>query len=187
MYLQEKVLPSYAWSAIKLRNNLNFRPSRSKHPQRKNRSRSRSARSKSVRSRSGNRSRSRSRSRSKSRFRSRNCSRTRSTSRPRDINFKEPGFLDAFRVLYLARKSSILTIVSLMFASLLLILILESWTLLYIFPLCSMSYRRLIFLSHLDLLIRSLSIFEICRNRYPNSMFRYTTFLPSILTNLYIY
>ncbi|XP_046961966.1 serine/arginine-rich splicing factor 4-like [Vanessa cardui] len=47
-----------------------------------------------TRSRHGSQSRSRSRSRSKSRSRSHSGSK-------KEINFKEPGFLDAFRVLYL--------------------------------------------------------------------------------------
>ncbi|PZC85992.1 hypothetical protein B5X24_HaOG214357 [Helicoverpa armigera] len=62
----------------------------------KSRSRSRS------RSRTRTRSRSRSRTRTRSRSRSRSRSRTHSGTRTRELNYKEPGFLDAFRVLYLS-------------------------------------------------------------------------------------
>ncbi|XP_045457962.1 serine/arginine-rich splicing factor 4-like [Melitaea cinxia] len=83
------------------------RPSRSKQRKVKRdtkHSRSRSLSSTRSRTVSLDRSQSRSKSRSVSRSRSRTRSRTRSRSRSgskKELNFKEPGFLDAFRVLYL--------------------------------------------------------------------------------------
>ncbi|XP_075992757.1 uncharacterized protein LOC142987695 [Anticarsia gemmatalis] len=69
----------------------------------KSRSQSRSR----SRSRSRSKSRSHSRSRSQSRVsRTRTRSRSRSGTRPRELNYKEPGFLDAFRVLYLIPSKS---------------------------------------------------------------------------------
>ncbi|XP_064076717.1 serine/arginine-rich splicing factor 4-like [Vanessa tameamea] len=77
------------------------RSSRSK--QRKARRDTKRSRSRSVsktRSRSRTRSRRESQSRSRSQSRSKSHSRSHSGSK-KEINFKEPGFLDAFRVLYL--------------------------------------------------------------------------------------
>ncbi|XP_073941224.1 uncharacterized protein [Choristoneura fumiferana] len=80
---------------------LDRRPSRTKHRSRAGK-RSRSASASKSRSISrSNRSKSRSRSRSKSR-----SSRSRSVSRVRDLNLREPSFLDAFRVLYLTPSKS---------------------------------------------------------------------------------
>ncbi|XP_026760938.2 serine/arginine-rich splicing factor 4-like [Galleria mellonella] len=88
---------------------LGERPSRSKNRSRKHynsrRSHSRSITAKKTQTRSRSRSRSssqsRSRTRSRSPSRSRSRSRTRSRSASRMRIYKEPGFLDAFRVLYL--------------------------------------------------------------------------------------
>ncbi|CAH2104182.1 unnamed protein product [Euphydryas editha] len=66
----------------------------------KKRSRSRSVSKSRSRTISQDRSQSRSKSRSVSRSRSQTRSRSRSGSK-KELNFKEPGFLDAFRVLYL--------------------------------------------------------------------------------------
>ncbi|XP_050362094.1 serine/arginine-rich splicing factor 4-like [Nymphalis io] len=77
------------------------RNSRSKQRKvRRDTKRSRSRSASKARSRSRTRSRGGSQSRSQSRSRSRSRSRSHSGSK-REINFKEPGFLDAFRVLYL--------------------------------------------------------------------------------------
>ncbi|KAM3958067.1 uncharacterized protein ACR2FA_007925 [Aphomia sociella] len=76
---------------------LNGRPSRSKHRSRKHHDRR--SRSRSITSKSRSRSMTRSRSQTKTLSRSRTRTRSRSVSRTR--TYKEPGFLDAFRVLYL--------------------------------------------------------------------------------------
>ncbi|KAG6441161.1 serine/arginine-rich splicing factor 4 [Manduca sexta] len=77
------------------------RPGRSKHRERKTRTTKHSRTRSNSATRSKSRSKSHSRSSSRTRSRTRTYSRSRSGSRHRELNFKEPGFLDAFRVLYL--------------------------------------------------------------------------------------
>ncbi|KAF9787561.1 hypothetical protein SFRURICE_001613 [Spodoptera frugiperda] len=73
---------------------------------RRSRSRTRSHSRTRTKSRSRSRSRSHSRSRSRSRTRSRSHSHSQSGTRNRELNYKEPGFLDAFRVLYLTASKT---------------------------------------------------------------------------------